>query len=63
MGGDQRLSQQRTQLDALLDLASVLDEWLKRRAAEDLLDQTHFSSSSSFGSGRRQQPSAEQPAV
>ena len=41
MGGDHRLGQQRKQLDALLDLASVLDEWLKRRAAKNLLDQTH----------------------
>ncbi|HAB13732.1 MAG TPA: hypothetical protein DCE47_18800 [Planctomycetaceae bacterium] len=36
MGGDHRLGQQRKQLDALLDLASVLDEWLKRRAAKNL---------------------------
>ena len=41
MGDDQRLGQQRKELDALLDLASVLDEWLKRRAAENLLDLTH----------------------
>ena len=42
MGGDHRLSQQRKQLDVLLDFASVLDERLKRRAAGNLLGSDSF---------------------